>query len=73
MAGMRCDSCGEMLGYREEIAVTSREDGALTVGLATESAFAVEDGQEPEGKYHVRCYVEMTRREPEQFPPLFLR
>lgn len=59
---MRCDSCGEMLEYREVVVVSSIKDGDRVARLSIEQPRAGET--EIEGKYHEHCYDQMRGANP---------
>jgi hypothetical protein len=67
---MRCDFCGHLFQYHEEI-VALRECEA---GIEAVCAIEIEGGNietfEPVAKYHSHCYRAMKDAQPEKWPEL---
>jgi hypothetical protein len=68
---MRCDFCGHLFQYHEEI-VALRECNA---GVEAVCVIEIEGGKldatfDPVAKYHAHCYDTMKEAQPEKWPDL---
>jgi hypothetical protein len=69
MIGVRCDFCGQLFQYHEEIVALRKSDSGIEAVCAIESE-AGELGEhfDPLAKYHGHCYSTMKEAQPEKWP-----
>jgi hypothetical protein len=70
MPGMKCDYCGNLLRYQEQIVATWLERGKLVAGYTIEQSGEVGETNPTEAKYHVDCYGKLREQKPDEIPPL---
>jgi hypothetical protein len=71
MTAMRCDFCGHVFQYHEEIVALRKSNS----GVEAVCAIEIQDGKldktfKPVAKYHAHCYGTMKDAQPEKWPEL---
>ena len=71
MPGMHCDFCQQLLPYGQNIVALREAGNGIEAAFTIEKeGGSIEEGFQPVGKYHVRCYERMRRERPEEWPEL---